>query len=221
MPNRGRDIAPKLIGFKDVYEHYVLVLHAHSKKSHHAGVLSLWRSFLLENLLGSPEVVGSIFRVFEQNQNIGIVASQHIELMRNWLSWGENFRTASSLAGKMGFRLDEKAPMDFPSGSMFWARTTALKPLLDLGLVFEDFDVERGQVDGTLAHAIERLYFHVCEHSGYDWVKVALPDLFKSTPGIEKIKYAYELSAFYEKYLFRILSPNNRMFSDRITSRHV
>ncbi len=41
---------------------------------------------------------------------------------------------------------------------MFFARVDALKPLLSLGLTDDDFDIEAGQVDGTIAHAIERCF---------------------------------------------------------------
>ena len=32
MPNRGRDIAPKLLAWQDVYSRYEFFLHIHSKK---------------------------------------------------------------------------------------------------------------------------------------------------------------------------------------------
>jgi lipopolysaccharide biosynthesis protein len=57
----------------------------------------------------------------------------------------------------MGFDLSRVTSLDFPSGSMFWARPDALRPILDLGLTLDEFPEEAGQVDGTVAHAIERL----------------------------------------------------------------
>ncbi|CAG1023207.1 partial Putative glycosyltransferase EpsE, partial [Patescibacteria group bacterium] len=50
-PNRGRDIAPKLVACHDVYENYEFFLHIHSKKSPHAeDVTAGWRHYLLDTL---------------------------------------------------------------------------------------------------------------------------------------------------------------------------
>jgi hypothetical protein len=43
------------------------------------------------------------------------------------------------------------------ASTMFWARLDAIQSLLDLHLLPEDFESEKGQIDGTFAHAIERV----------------------------------------------------------------
>lgn len=207
VPNRGRDIAPKLVSFSDVYSRYEYILHIHGKRSAHANALSPWRHFLLESLLGTPQVVASILYTFEQDPNMGVIAVQHFEPMRHWLNWGGNFVNAQKLASKMGFTLNESDPLDFPSGSMFWARTSALKPLLNMELKTEDFDVESNQVDATLAHAIERIFFHACEHGGFTWIKIARPELYEHTPNIIDVSQREDLSNFLNRHIFRLLDP--------------
>jgi lipopolysaccharide biosynthesis protein len=61
---------------------------------------------------------------------------------------------------------------------MFWARPEALRPLLDGSIRIDDFQEEQGQLDGTLAHAIERLYFISAEKAGFKWVKTVTSDSF-------------------------------------------
>jgi hypothetical protein len=204
MENRGRDIAPKLVGFRDVYERYDYVLHIHSKRTSHASILATWRSFLFENLIGSPVIVRSIFEAFTRHPELGIVASQHFEPVRQWLNWERNFDKAKELAAKFGVRLSPDSALDFPSGSMFWARSAALTPLLDIGLSFDDFGEELDQTDGTLAHAIERLYFIACERAGFTWCKVANPQIFDHTSCIVEIDSPKALSCFMEHRIVKL-----------------
>jgi GT2 family glycosyltransferase len=207
-PNCGRDIAPKLLCFKDIYDDYEFTLHLHSKRSDHASVLATWRGFLLENLLGSPEIVLSVFDAFDQRPDLGIVASQHFEPVRHWINWGGNFAIACQLAERMGISLSEDTVLDFPSGSMFWARTSALKQLLEANLSYDEFSQETGQIDGTLAHAIERLYYYVCEHSGFEWIKISHPPLFEKTPAIIPVNSEYDFDKFISKFCIRLNSKN-------------
>ena len=207
VANRGRDIAPKLIGFRDVYDRYEYVLHFHSKSSEHGGVLKHWRGFLLENLVGSRELVESIFAAFIRHQNLGIIGSQHFELVRHVVNWGGNFECAEQLAGRMGIALSIDKVLDFPAGSMFWARSAALRPLLDLNLSFRDFPRETGQIDGTLAHAIERLYYFVCEKAGFTWIKVARPELFDLTPAITTIGSPEALDRYMAEKTLKLTGP--------------
>ncbi|MGF6414549.1 rhamnan synthesis F family protein [Paraburkholderia sp. MM5482-R1] len=207
VQNRGRDIAPKLLAFKSVFERYDFVLCLHGKRSHHASALAQWRHFLLESLSGSAEVVSSVLYAFEHDPNLGMVAAQHFETMRHWTNWGGNFDGAQGLANRLGFAIDKSTPLDFPSGSMFWARTAALKNLVELNLSLEDFPAETNQTDATLAHSIERLFFYACERAGFHWMKIARPELYEKTPAMIAIASARELKAFAKHYVFHLLDP--------------
>ena len=46
----------------------------------------------------------------------------------------------------------------FAGGSMFFGRSSDVKCLLDLALPIHQFEEEGGQLDGTLAHALERIF---------------------------------------------------------------
>lgn len=204
VPNRGRDVAPKLVGFATVHDRYEYVLHVHTKSSSHASGLAGWRGYLLETLIGSPEVVHGVFETFAQAPRLGMLAPQHIDELRPWIRWGANFETAEALAARMGFPLPRRAPLDFPSGSMFWARGAALRPLLDLGLDFADFPDESGQTDGTLAHAIERLYFLVCEQAGFDWMKISARGELHDQSGVTAVTEPQSLKRFLSRRCIRL-----------------
>jgi Rhamnan synthesis protein F len=178
MENRGRNIAPLLVGFRDIYDRYDYVLHVHSKRSTHTFFLNQWRRFLLETLLGSPGVVASVFAAFQVNANLGVIGPSRFEGVRS-VGWSANYRLCKRIARQMGVTIAETPPVDFPAGSMFWARTSALRPLLELGLQFADFPRERGQLDGTLAHALERLFYVACERAGLDWITISRSGLFE------------------------------------------
>lgn len=203
-PNRGRDIAPKLVSFRDIYERSDFVLHIHSKESSHHPALRHWREYLFSTLLGTPEVVNSIMGMFQAAPKVGMISAQHYELMRRWVNWGNNFGRAAQIAKKMGLDLDRRSALDFPSGSMFWARPEALRPLLDLDLSTVDFEAEAGQIDGTLAHAIERLYFFSCEMAGLDWVKIGRPEFFPTDAQFKAIEDQNHLADFLSQHIVRL-----------------
>ena len=170
--NRGRDIAPFIVGFDDVLRSHEIFLHIHSKKSVHGGdPLSQWGVYLFKNLLGSQDSVKSIIYLLS-NPNIGVIFPQHYYPIRPCLNWGYDYDMVARLLERCGFKLNSNKLLEFPSGSMFWGKSDAILPLLDLKLKFEDFQEEKGQIDGTLAHAIERVLLYICELANYRWVKV-------------------------------------------------
>ncbi len=172
FPNRGRDIAPAFVGFRDIYGDYDACVHIHTKKSpHDENRLANWRDHLYKNLLGSPEVVSDILKILA-NDKVGLVFPQYYAPMRVLINWGENYLATKNFLRGLGIEIDNRHLIEFPAGSMFWFKPKALAPLLENVLTIEDFPVESGQVDGTLAHAIERAFLFIVEASGFTWIKV-------------------------------------------------
>ncbi|WP_342659356.1 rhamnan synthesis F family protein (plasmid) [Sphingomonas sp. NY01] len=209
-PNRGRDIAPKLVTFAGVYDRYDYVLFVHGKKSAKSSVGEQWRDLLIAGLVGSADTVRSIIAMMERHPSIGIVMAQHFEPIRPHLHWDHSFARARRLARRMGVDLSRRHVLDMPSGSMFWARTAALAPLLALGLRSEDFPVEKGQTRRTLHHTIERLFLFAAERAGFRWVKVAAPGHYSAHTAIETITGPTVLDAFIKKNSFRLTDSHHR-----------
>ena len=172
-PNRGRDMPSKFVAFRDVLPDYALVLFLHSKKSHHmhAGEHD-WGEMLAYTVAGSTAVVDSVLALFAADPRLGVVYPDHYDELRPYVGWAENRRRTAAVAARIGVDLDRARALEFPSGSMFWARPEALRPLLDLELSHADFDPEQGQLDNTLAHALERLILFSAEKMGFWWLKV-------------------------------------------------
>lgn len=161
-PNRGRDIAPLLCTFGEDLRQHDIMLHLHTKKSPHAKNQSGWFSYILHHLLPTREDVRKI--LFQLTHGTGIIAPPNYLYHSVVNSWSnpQNLFYAQQLLdrAKLQINLEADYPeIDFPQGSMFWARTSYLERLFSLGLQYEDFPGEPIGVDGTVAHALERLFF--------------------------------------------------------------
>lgn len=154
--NRGRDIAPFLDIFKAIYAlDYKYICKIHSKKSIHRVDGAVWRNDIYTKLLGSKEIICKIKKMFDNNETVGLVApASHVVPSSTY--WGSNEAKVKQLAKLANISVGEK--FSFVGGSMFWFKPAAFYPLIALPLSVESFDVEAGQVDGTLAHAIERFF---------------------------------------------------------------
>jgi len=174
LPNRGRDIGPWIVGFADRISEVDIGLHLHTKKSVHREDINTWRQFLLDGLVGTAEVVSAHLKVLSY-EKIGASLLPHFKLLqeRGEINWGHNFQLVRDLLRLCEIDISDQTPLDFPSGSMFWFKSAALRPLLNLNLRFEMFEPESGAVDGTLAHAIERSFLYVVEAAGYGWVRLS------------------------------------------------
>lgn len=156
--NRGRDIAPMLAEFGSKLKQYDYICHVQSKKSlYNGGKTTGWREYLLDSLLGSELNIRRIFKAFKDQSQLGIIYPQVYGLIPyQAFTWLENKQQGTELCARMGIACPD-GYFNFPAGSMFWAKKDAMAPLFNLGLSWDDFPEEKGQSDGTTAHAIERL----------------------------------------------------------------
>lgn len=168
-PNRGRDFAPLLITYGAAIRQHRYVLHLHTKKSLYSGrERTEWRDYLLAGLLGSTTRVRQILGEFEHQPKLGVVYPDTFEGLPYWAhTWLQNRGIALSLGARLGIDVSHLHYIDAPMGSMFWARSDALRPLLDLHLDYTDFPEEMGQTDGTLQHTLERFIVLAARHAGY------------------------------------------------------
>lgn len=169
VPNRGRDVAPLFCTFGEELRHYDYLAHIHSKKSlYNHGTTQGWREYLLGHLFASPLQVRKIFALLSERTHIGLVYPQNYSKLPYWANtWLSNKPMARALCQRLGIDDMPQGYFDYPAGSMFWARTDALKPLFDLGLKLEDFPLETGQKDATFAHCLERLFALTAHRTGY------------------------------------------------------
>ena len=203
--NRGRDIAPKLVTFRDEYKHYDLLLFLHSKRSTHWADGEGWRRHLFHSLAGSSEIVTSIVDAFSTTTDLGMIIPQHWPQVVPWVDWQGEYDLARKIASRIGIRLSRSHVVEHPSGSMFWARPAALAPLLSLGLEADSFPEEAGQLAGTIAHAIERLFLYSCNAAGLWWAKVADPETISHPRTAVQIAQPGEVKSFRDKHGFRLL----------------
>jgi len=175
VENRGYDIAPFLLEFKNSIYNYDLILKIHGEISTHWSDHHVWRRYLVSNLIGSEQVVRTIINNFVETPGLGILFPENYPLLKNWLGWGDNFPIASELLKRMNIQISENSTFEFPGGSMYWFRPTALEPLFQLDLNYANFNTTNER-DGSLAHAIERSIILVTKNRGFTWQKVSYFD---------------------------------------------
>ncbi|WP_220812647.1 glycoside hydrolase family 99-like domain-containing protein [Pseudomonas paralcaligenes] len=156
-PNRGRDVLPfmKLLP-RIVADGHTLLLKVHTKKSTHREDGDVWRRDLYDKLL-TGQAMRQALETFALSPSTGILGpAGHLVPMSFY--WGSNARRVEGLACRLGISPADLSEMNFVAGTMFFAQTRTFLPLLNLALSEDDFEEEAGQVDGTLAHALERTF---------------------------------------------------------------
>ena len=167
VPNFGRDIGPLITEFgKKLDQEYDIYGHIHTKKSEwiQQNKAYKWRQYLLGNLLGYKgyPMADKIVHAMNTHKKLGLVFPDD----PTCVGWTNNYTEANKLASRLNIKSLPRS-INFPVGTMFWAKKGALKNLYNLDLDWDDYPVEPIGYDGTMLHAIERLIPIVAMENGF------------------------------------------------------
>lgn len=164
--NRGRDIGPFIsIYRKKLLEPYDAVLKVHGKKSTYSRKGDSWRRRLFTDLCGDAIVVKRTLEMLRQG-SVGIVGPQN-DYLTHKRFWGGNKACVKNLLKAACENSSNDSTLGFFAGSMFWFKPEALSLLHNIQEDQLHFEPETGQQDGTLAHALERIFCDLARRKNY------------------------------------------------------
>jgi lipopolysaccharide biosynthesis protein len=172
--NRGRDIRPFILLYRSgLLDGYIAVLKIHTKKSIYSSRGMEWRKQIFYSIMGDSLTIRRTIKLIEEG-DVGIVGPHQFYLSHDRF-WGANYENVKNLLIQIKHLQPNHEPtLGFFAGSMFWFAPKALRCLKDLPEKSLDFEPECGKQDGTLAHAIERIFCSIVKAAGYKVTSVFL-----------------------------------------------
>jgi lipopolysaccharide biosynthesis protein len=170
VDNHGRDILPLVsVVNAGCLDPYLVVLKVHTKRSEWraghelAGDGDSWRTALLDALLGSSDNIAQVVSAFAEHPSLGVVTADGSVL--GPADWGDNQANVATILRRIELHPDPDE-LRFAAGSMYWTRAFVLQGLRSLNLSHDDFEPEKGQVNQTTAHAVERIVGALATEAG-------------------------------------------------------
>lgn len=225
IENRGRDVSAFLIPNSEEILKYDIACFAHDKKTKQLKPQLKGEDFkykCFENILGSKEFVCNVINLFLENPKLGLLSPfepNHAEFYSNiGREWGHsgnnNYSLTCDLLSKLEIEINvdkNKTPVA-PYGTMFWFRPKAFKKLLEKDWKYEDFPKEPNKIDGTILHAIERVYPFVAQDAGYysanllneEYTKIELTNLNFMLSELNKALYSNKVLSKNGKHYFLV-----------------
>lgn len=173
--NKGRDVLPLLLQLNSkVIKKYKYFCHIHTKKTNFTDFGDDWRKYLLDNLLGSNDIVSEILTDYENNDKLGFIFPENY--YKVLLEYGDELTKKDKyyinyLLKKIDKNKKVGKLIDFPAGNMFWAKVQAVFQIFNID-IFNQFPKERHQVDGTIMHGIERFWLFLVKMNGFYYKKI-------------------------------------------------
>ena len=225
IENRGRDVSAFLIPNSEEILKYDIACFAHDKKTKQLKPQLKGEDFkykCFENILGSKEFVCNVINLFLENPKLGLLSPfepNHAEFYSNiGREWGHsgnnNYSLTCDLLSKLDIEINvdkNKAPVA-PYGTMFWFKPRAFKKILEKDWKYEDFPKEPNKIDGTILHAIERIYPFVAQDAGYysanllneEYTKIELTNLNFMLSELNKALYSNKVLSKNGKHYFLV-----------------
>jgi lipopolysaccharide biosynthesis protein len=171
FPNHGRDIFPFVsMAAAGLFDPYEAVCKIHTKKSPHRVDGDHWRHTLVGGIL-PPENADQLVERFLANPDWSmLVADGQIYEGTEW--WGSNIEAVPQLLNRVEIKPDVER-LRFPAGSIYWIKQPMINLIRGMHLTYDDFDVEAAQLDGTPAHAFERVLGYMSDNAGMDIVETS------------------------------------------------
>jgi lipopolysaccharide biosynthesis protein len=178
--NRGRDILP-FLGLLPVLEErgYKVVLKIHSKISPQLGAGGkAWGRSLVDGYC-DPSTLEFALKAFADNEKLGfLISGGQLTDSRESNSWVQNLSQLQMVFEKVGIAGPALEDFVFAAGSFFWARISAISPLIAIPDSWFELETPEPFHDGRIEHSIERAFLACARSLGYE---VAIfPDVFGS-----------------------------------------
>ncbi len=177
---RGRDLSALLVGCADAFERFKYLCFVHDKKSirpnESVSVGGAFFSLLWSNVLESEIFIRNLLSTFEREPQLGLLVPPQPHhggygiLFFEQKFWsGSCFEKTLELAKTLGISQDlfeiKLAPLAI--GSVFWCRTEAFAKITAKNWRVEDFQKEPMDDDGTISHALERIFPFAAQAAGF------------------------------------------------------
>ncbi len=171
VENRGRDVLPFLKIIPKVLEtRFDYLIKIHTKKSPHRVDGDAWRKNLINQLV-SKNYVDFTLDIFSSDKRIGIIGpSDSVVPMEFYL--GSNYEKIKKLAKSFSLSMEDIRKMSFVAGTMFYARRPMIEHFMKIKLNDMDFEAECGQIDGTMAHALERFFAVIAAKNNFEVISI-------------------------------------------------
>lgn len=174
--NHGRDISALWVVDAPILKKYKYVCYVHDKKTsgQKGNILNgdYYHYNVWENCLKNETYIKNVLYILSTRDKLGFLSPpfpiffDYKGLLGN--EWTICYRPTVELAANLGIsaNISENKP-PFAFSNTFWAKTDALLPMIDRQLQYEDFPGEPLPNDGSISHAIERIYIYCAQSQGY------------------------------------------------------